>query len=103
MTDDISMQALTGTIGARSRAAIAAGCDIVLHCNGRLEEMRAVADAVPALAGEADRRTAAALAWCRPGADMDADMDIDARSRFAAMMAGTRRDDLRDDLRTVRS
>jgi hypothetical protein len=37
-------------------------------------------------------------------ADLDADMDIAAaRSRFAAMMAGTRRDDLRDDLRTVRS
>jgi beta-N-acetylhexosaminidase len=108
MTDDISMQALTGTIGARSRAAIAAGCDIVLHCNGRLDEMRAVADAVPALAGEAERRTAAALAWRRPGTDMNADLgadlDIDAaRGRFAAMMAGTRRDDLRDDVRMVRS
>ena len=62
MSDDISMGALSGSIEARSRAAIAAGCDLVLHCNGRLDEMQAVASAVPTLAGEAAARSDAALA-----------------------------------------
>src|SRR5213593_1960660 len=56
MSDDISMGALSGSIEERSRAAIAAGCDVVLHCNGELDEMRAVASAVPVLAGEAAAR-----------------------------------------------
>jgi beta-N-acetylhexosaminidase len=61
MSDDISMGALSGPIGARSRAAIAAGCDVVLHCNGHLGEMGEVAAAVPVLAGEAATRADAAL------------------------------------------
>jgi beta-N-acetylhexosaminidase len=61
MTDDISMGALSGSTDARSSAAIAAGCDVVLHCNGRLDEMQAVAGAVPALVGEAAARADAAL------------------------------------------
>ena len=69
MSDDISMGALTGTIGERTQAAIAAGCDLVLHCNGRLDEMRAVASAAPRLAGAAADRAAAALRMRRaPGA-----------------------------------
>jgi beta-N-acetylhexosaminidase len=61
MSDDISMGALSGSIEARSRAAIAAGCDLVLHCNGNLDEMQAVASAVPTLAGQAAARSDAAL------------------------------------------
>ena len=56
MSDDISMGALSGSIAERSRAAIAAGCDVVLHCNGKLDEMQAVAAAVPMLGGEAAAR-----------------------------------------------
>jgi beta-N-acetylhexosaminidase len=55
------MGALSGSIEERSRAAIAAGCDVVLHCNGELDEMRAVASAVPVLSGEAAARADAAL------------------------------------------
>src|ERR1700676_1959237 len=62
MSDDISMQALSGSLAERSIAALAAGCDVVLHCNGMIDEMRAVAGAVPALAGMAEARAAAALA-----------------------------------------
>ncbi|GGG25813.1 beta-N-acetylhexosaminidase [Chelatococcus composti] len=62
MSDDISMNALAGTIGERARAASRAGCDIVLHCNGKLDEMKAVAEAVPTLSGAARVRAAAALA-----------------------------------------
>jgi beta-N-acetylhexosaminidase len=43
ITDDLNMQALAGDIGARAGAAIAAGCDIALHCNGDLAQMQAVA------------------------------------------------------------
>jgi beta-N-acetylhexosaminidase len=83
MSDDISMDALKGTVGERSRAAIAAGCDVVLHCNGRRDEMRAVAEAVPTLAGDAQRRARAALSRCRPPAPIDL---ADARAQFAALM-----------------
>ncbi len=46
MTDDISMGALSGTVEARAAAARHAGCDLVLHCNGDLSEMSAIASAV---------------------------------------------------------
>ncbi len=61
MSDDISMGALSGSIEARARTAIAAGCDVILHCSGELAEMRAVASAVPVLTGEAAARADAAL------------------------------------------
>lgn len=44
MTDDISMQALQGSVKTRSLAALQAGCDVVLHCNGKLDEMIEIAD-----------------------------------------------------------
>ena len=53
MCDDVSMQALEGSIAARSKAVMAAGCDGALHCNGVLAEMREVASEVPVLAGAA--------------------------------------------------
>jgi beta-N-acetylhexosaminidase len=71
MSDDISMGALSGSLGERTCAAIAAGCDMVLHCNGNIDEMLAVAAAVPRLEGEAARRAAAALAGKKPAAPID--------------------------------
>jgi beta-N-acetylhexosaminidase len=71
MSDDISMGALSGSIAERARAAIAAGCDVVLHCNGAMNEMQAVAAAVPRLGGEALRRAEAALASKKPPAPID--------------------------------
>jgi len=61
MSDDVSMGALSGSLAERSRAALAAGCDVVLHCNGDLGEMMQVASATPALEGEGARRAEAAL------------------------------------------
>ena len=61
LSDDLSMQALHGSLGERAAAAIAAGCDMALHCNGKLDEARQVAAAVPLLAGEAERRASLAL------------------------------------------
>jgi beta-N-acetylhexosaminidase len=84
MTDDVSMGALSGTIAQRSRAALAAGCDVVLHCNGDLAEMEEIAGAASVLAGEAAERAAAALASRKPPLAIDLDA---ARRQFAAMMA----------------
>ena len=62
MSDDVSMKALGGRYEDRAEAIIAAGLDIVLHCNGALDQARAVASATPALSGPALRRADAALA-----------------------------------------
>ncbi len=51
LSDDLSMEALKGTLGERAAAASAAGCDILLHCNGVMAEARAVAAAAPMLGG----------------------------------------------------
>ncbi len=71
MSDDISMGALSGSLGERTRAALAAGCDVVLHCNGKMPEMREVAANAPLLAGEAARRAEAALAAPQAAAPFD--------------------------------
>ena len=62
MSDDVSMNALAGSIAERTRAIIAAGCDMVLHCNGKLDEMREVARETPELSGKALERARRALA-----------------------------------------
>ncbi|MGE3626634.1 MAG: beta-N-acetylhexosaminidase [Hyphomicrobiales bacterium] len=62
MSDDVSMGALGGSIGDRTAAVFAAGSDVVLHCNGKMGEMRAVAAASPVLADRAGERFGAALA-----------------------------------------
>jgi beta-N-acetylhexosaminidase len=62
MSDDVSMNALAGSIAERTRAIVNAGCDMVLHCNGKLEEMRAVGREAPELSGEALARAGRALA-----------------------------------------
>ncbi|HEX7792322.1 MAG TPA: glycoside hydrolase family 3 N-terminal domain-containing protein, partial [Afipia sp.] len=71
MSDDVSMNALQGSIAERTRASFAAGCDVVLHCNGKLDEMRQVASETPMLAGEALARADRALASRRPPQPFD--------------------------------
>jgi beta-N-acetylhexosaminidase len=62
MSDDVSMNALAGSIAQRTQAIVTAGCDMVLHCNGKLDEMRAVARETPLLTGKALERAKRALA-----------------------------------------
>jgi beta-N-acetylhexosaminidase len=62
MSDDVSMNALSGTIAERTRAIFDAGCDVALHCNGKLEEMADVARNTPELSGQALKRAQRALA-----------------------------------------
>jgi len=61
MSDDLSMEALSGPISARTKAALFAGCDIVLHCNGGMDEMTAVANEAKPLEGVALKRAEHAL------------------------------------------
>jgi beta-N-acetylhexosaminidase len=65
MSDDVSMNALAGSIAERTRAIVSAGCDMVLHCNGNLDEMREVAREAPVLSGKALDRAKRALATRR--------------------------------------
>ena len=71
MTDDISMGALSGDLAARGRAALAAGCDLVLHCNGDLAEMEGLAGALDAMSPEAVKRADIALSRRRTPTDID--------------------------------
>jgi beta-N-acetylhexosaminidase len=71
MTDDISMGALSGDLRGRAEAALRAGCDLVLHCNGELPEMTEIASAAPELAGESLERTERALKLRREPEDVD--------------------------------
>lgn len=80
MSDDISMKALSGDLPDIARDIIAAGCDVVLHCSGVLEETIAVAEAIPVLKDEARRR--AELAEVFAG-EADLSNEADIRAEFA--------------------
>ena len=71
MSDDVSMNALAGSIAERTRAIVGAGCDMVLHCNDKLDEMREVAAETPELSGRALERAARALASRQPPRPFD--------------------------------
>lgn len=84
MSDDISMNALRGTIHERAQASVAAGCDLVLHCSGDRAEMEAVA-ALGQMTPEAAERAHTALSF---RAEPDT-VDIDALAEeFAALTRG---------------
>jgi beta-N-acetylhexosaminidase len=85
MTDDLSMHALGGSFSTRARDALRAGCDMILHCNGDMDEMKAVARGARTLRGKAKARAEAAMARL---ARLPEPFDVDeARRRFEAVMA----------------
>lgn len=84
MSDDVSMGALSGTIAQRSKASLAAGCDVVLHCNGDLAEMSEVASVAPEMTGAAATRAERALAMRSQREEFDV---AEARRVFNAMVA----------------
>lgn len=85
MSDDISMNALEGNVVDRASKAWSAGCDLVLHCNGDLNEMRALAEAAPLMSNSTKPRVKHALDR-RPKPET---VDIDAlKEEFAALLDG---------------
>ncbi|OYY22321.1 MAG: beta-hexosaminidase, partial [Azorhizobium sp. 35-67-15] len=87
MSDDLSMGALSGSVGERAAASIAAGCDMLLHCNGKLEEMAEVADNAPPLADLAAARAERALVLRVVSDRFDA---MEARLRLASLLGVSR-------------
>ena len=88
MTDDISMKAPTGSLADLSRAALEAGCDVVLHCNGTLAEREEVAEAAGRMVPAAQARALAALAARQAPREFDgaaAEAELDALMRGWSM------------------
>lgn len=85
ITDDLSMNALSGTLEKRAKAALRAGVDVILHCSGQMAEMKSVAHVTPKLKGEGLRRAKAAIKrLLKTPEPFDV---IDARARFDVVMA----------------
>ena len=89
MTDDISMGALTGPVADRGRAALAAGCDLVLHCNGEMADMEALVGGIGALSAEAQKRADVAVSTRRPPIDIDIPA---VEAEFKALIEGAKND-----------
>jgi beta-N-acetylhexosaminidase len=83
------MKALKGPFDERAAAVIEAGLDIVLHCNGNLEEGRAVASATPHLSGASLRRAQAAEAAIRAPQPFDVDRGEQELAAITAQLAVT--------------
>ncbi len=84
LSDDTSMNALAGTIGERAANILAGGCDIVLHCNGVMNEMLQVVHNVGPLAGQSLVRAKAVEAAFGRGDGAD---EAAIRAEFDAMFA----------------
>jgi len=86
MSDDLSMKALSGDFRQRAKDSLAAGCDVVLHCNGDMAEMKAVMSGVGKLSREAKRRVQAVMGrLVRVPEPLDV---AEARARFDAAFDG---------------
>ena len=87
MSDDVGMEALAGDHGTRAAACVAAGCDVALHCDGKMDHMVSVAAAIPALSPEAEARLARAMAMrFTPDHEMDFAEAVAKRDALLALV-----------------
>lgn len=70
MSDDLGMEALRGDFASRASGVVAAGCDIALHCSGKMDEMIAVASVVPTMSADSEDRLSRAMAATRVEPDI---------------------------------
>lgn len=88
LSDDVSMNALSGTIGERASRAIEAGCDLALHCNGKMDEMLEITDNTAALSADAAIRVERGEALRRKSAT-NQDFDVEtALARLTHLTGG---------------
>lgn len=84
MSDDLNMQALTGTLEERARASQSAGCDLALHCNGVFDDMLAVAKGLDAASPATLRRLTRAMLWLAPPKPFDREAAVWERDGLLA-------------------
>ncbi|MGL4404939.1 MAG: beta-N-acetylhexosaminidase [Notoacmeibacter sp.] len=84
MSDDVSMKALSGDFASRTGAIFAAGCDMVLHCNGDMAEMVAIAALLAPLRGKSLKRAKRAVKWLGKGKEAN---ESALRDEFAAIFS----------------
>jgi len=84
MSDDLSMEALSGTIGERGRDVVAAGCDVALYCKGVLAQMVDVAQSVPVLEGKALERFDQAMGLIHPPEAFDEQQAMSLLARLSS-------------------
>jgi beta-N-acetylhexosaminidase len=86
MSDDLGMEALQGDFASRASGVVAAGCDVALHCSGKMDEMVAVASAVPPMTPEGHERLTRAMASTRLDLDrVDFAEEIAKRDQLLAL------------------
>jgi len=86
MSDDLGMEALKGNFASRAAGVVDAGCDVALHCSGIMDEMVAVASAVPPMSGKGEERLARAMATTRLELDrLDFAQEIAERDQLLAL------------------
>ena len=87
MSDDIGMHALAGDFGSRASGVVAAGCDVALHCDGKMENMLLVAAAVPEISAEGEARLSRAMAMrFTPDDEMDFAEAVAKRDALLALV-----------------
>jgi beta-N-acetylhexosaminidase len=86
MSDDLGMEALQGDFAMRASGVVAAGCDVALHCSGKMQEMLAVASAVPPMSAHGHERMTRAMAATRNESEpLDFAEEIGKRDQLLAL------------------